>query len=124
MQPTAVLLPENAMDKGSWWATVSGVTESDTTGQLSAAVIAITGVTAWSSVIGLGVQNEAGQRLRALPRERLVIANSLSHNRREDSTHHHQMLNTEIRLIIFFSSKMQKLYTVSKNKTGSCLWLR
>ena len=98
--------------------------EADTTGRLSAAVIAITGVTAWSAVTGLGVRNEAGQRLRALPRECLVIANALSHNTREDSTHHHQMLNTEIRLIIFFSSKMQKLYTVSKNKTGSCLWLR
>ena len=39
---------------------------------------------------------------------------------REDSTHgHHQMLNTEIRLIIFLAAKMEKLYTVSKKKTGS-----
>ena len=39
---------------------------------------------------------------------------------REDSTHgHHQMINTEIRLIIFFAAKMEKLYTVNKNKTGS-----
>ena len=30
----------------------------------------------------------------------------LSHNTREDSTHgHHQMVNTEIRLIIFFAAK-------------------
>ena len=37
-----------------------------------------------------------------------------------DSTHgHHQMVNTKIRLIIFFAEKMEKLYTVSKNKTGS-----
>ena len=43
-----------------------------------------------------------------------------SNNTREDSTHgHHQMVNTEIRLIIFFAGKMEKLYTVSKNKTGS-----
>ena len=37
-----------------------------------------------------------------------------------DSTHgHHQMVNTKIRLIIFFAEKMEKLYTVSKNKTGN-----
>ena len=29
------------------------------------------------------------------------------------------MVNTEITLIIFFELKMEKLYTVSKNKTGS-----
>ena len=37
-----------------------------------------------------------------------------------DSTYgYHQMVNTEIRLIIFFAAKMEKLYTVSKNKTRS-----
>ena len=30
------------------------------------------------------------------------------------------MVNTETRLIIFFAAKMEKLYTVSKNKTGIC----
>ena len=34
------------------------------------------------------------------------------------------MVNTKIRLIIFFATKMENLYTVSKNKTGSWLWLR
>ena len=29
------------------------------------------------------------------------------------------MVNTEIRLIIFFAAKMEKLYTVSKKKTGA-----
>ena len=29
------------------------------------------------------------------------------------------MVNTEIRLIIIFQPKMEKLYTVSKNKTGA-----
>ena len=34
------------------------------------------------------------------------------------------MVNTEIRLIIFFAAKDgEALYTVSKNKTGSWLWL-
>ena len=36
----------------------------------------------------------------------LVIANTLFQNTREDSTHgHQQMINTEIRLIIFFAAK-------------------
>ena len=36
----------------------------------------------------------------------LVIANTSFNNTREDSTHgHHQMVNTEIRLIIFFAAK-------------------
>ena len=58
---------------------------------------------------GLGVQNKAGQRLIEFCQENaLVIANTLSqqHKRREDSIHgHHQMANTELRLIIFFAAK-------------------
>ena len=56
---------------------------------------------------GLGVQNEAGQRLIEFCQENtLVIANTLSNNTREDSTHgHHQMVNTEIRLIMFFAAR-------------------
>ena len=56
---------------------------------------------------GLGIQNEAGQRLIEFCQENaLVIANTSSNNTREDSTHgHHQMVNTEIRLIIFFAAK-------------------
>ena len=72
---------------------------------------------------GLGVQNEAGQRLIELCQENaLVIANTSSNNTREDFTHgHHQIVNTEIRLIIFFAAKDGE---VSKNKTGGGLWLR
>ena len=56
---------------------------------------------------GFGVQNEAGQRLTEFCQENtLVIANTLFQQPREDSTHeHHQMVNTEIRLIIFFAAK-------------------
>ena len=57
---------------------------------------------------GLGVWNEAGKRLIEFCQENaLVIANTpSSKNTREDSTHgHHQMVNTEIRLIIFFVAK-------------------
>ena len=60
-----------------------------------------------TGIFGLGVQNEAGQRLiKSCQENALVIANTLSNNTREDSTHeHHQMVNTEIRLIIFFAPK-------------------
>ena len=42
-----------------------------------------------------------------------------SHNTREDSTHgHHEMVNTKIRLIIFFAAKVgEALYSQQKNKT-------
>ena len=70
---------------------------------------------------GLGVQNEAGQRLIEFCQEKaLVIANTLFQNTREDSIHgHQQMANTKIRLIIFFAAKDERFYTVNKNKTGS-----
>ena len=70
---------------------------------------------------GLGRWNEAGQRLIEFCQENvLVIANTSSNNTREDSTHgHHQMVNIEIRLIKFLQQKMEKLYTVSKNKIRS-----
>ena len=56
---------------------------------------------------GLGVQNEAGQRATEFCQEnQLVIANTLFNSTREDSTYgHHQMVNIEIRLIIFFAAK-------------------
>ena len=56
---------------------------------------------------GLGVKNEAGQRLTEFCQENaLVITTPSSNNTREYSTHgHHQMVNTEIRLIIFFAAK-------------------
>ena len=63
---------------------------------------------------GLGMRNEAGQRLIEFCQENaLVIANTPSNNIREDSTHgHHQMVNTEIRLIIFFAAKVgEALYS-------------
>ena len=75
---------------------------------------------------GLGVQNEAGQRLTDFCQENmLVIANILFYNLRDDFTHgHYQMVNTEIKLITFFVSKMEKLYTVIKNKIWNLLWIR
>ena len=67
---------------------------------------------------GLGIRNEAGQRLIEFCQENaLVIANTpSSNNTREDSTHgHHQMVNTKIRLIIFFAAKDEDaLYSQQK----------
>ena len=56
---------------------------------------------------GLGVQNEAGQRLIEFCQENtLVIANThFQQHKRRLSHGHHQMVHTEIRLIIFFSAK-------------------
>ena len=66
---------------------------------------------------GLGVQNEAGQRLIELCQENaLVIANTLFQQHKKDSTHgHHQMVNTKIRLMIFFAAKDgEALYSQQK----------
>ena len=72
----------------------------------------------WSnSKFGLGVQNEAGQRLIEFCQENtLVTANTLFQYTREDSTRgHHQMVNIEIRLIIFFAVKDgEALYSQQK----------
>ena len=66
---------------------------------------------------GLGVQNEARQRLRESCQENtLVIAHTLSNNTREDYTWTSpdgQPRNYSLQ------PNMEKLYTVSKNKTRS-----
>ena len=66
---------------------------------------------------GLGVQNEAGLRLIEFCQENaLVIANTLFQQHKRSSTHgHHQMVNTKIRLIIFFATKDgEALYSQQK----------
>ena len=59
------------------------------------------------SKFGLGVQNEAGQRLTESCQENsLVIADILFQQHKNDSTHgHHQMVNIKIRLTVFFAAK-------------------
>ena len=66
--------------------------------------------------IGLGVQNEAGQTLVEFYQENALIITKPSSNTREDSTHgHHQMVNAEIRLIIFFATTNgEALYSQQK----------
>ena len=53
---------------------------------------------------------------RVLPRKRTGHSKPSSNNTREDSTHgHHQMVNTKIRLIIFFAAKDgETLYSQQK----------
>ena len=69
---------------------------------------------------GLGVQNEAGKRLIEFCQENTLFIKKkrtpCSNNTSEDSTHgHHQMVNTEIRLIIFFAAKDgEALYSQQK----------
>ena len=74
---------------------------------------------------GLGVQNEAGQRLTEFCQENtLVIENTLFQQHKRLYTQHHQMVNTEIRLIIFLAAKDGEALYVSKNKTWRLLWFR
>ena len=66
---------------------------------------------------GLGVQNGKGQRLTSFAKRTYWSQQTpSSNNTRDDSTHgHHQMVNTEIRLIIFFAAKDGKaLYNEQK----------
>ena len=66
---------------------------------------------------GLGIQNEAGQRLIEFCQENtLIIETPTSNNTTEDSTHgHHQMVNSKIRLITFFAAKYgEALYSQQK----------
>ena len=65
---------------------------------------------------GLGIQNEPGQRLIEFCQENALVITPSSNNTREGSIHgHHQMVNTEIRLIIFFEAKDgEALYSKQK----------
>ena len=75
---------------------------------------------------GLGVQNEAGQRLRVLPIE------CTGHSKHplpttQETTLHMDITRWSIAMSDWLYSlqpKMEKLYTVNKNKIGSWLWLR
>ena len=70
---------------------------------------------------GIGVQNEAGQKLTKYCQENaLVIANTLFQQHKRRTHGHHQMVNTEIRLIIFFAAKDgEALYSQWKQDRGA-----
>ena len=73
---------------------------------------------------GLGIRNEAGQRLTEFCQK-----NSICHSKHplptaQEKTHgHHQMANTEIRLIIFFAAKDGEAL-FSQKKQDWNLWFR
>ena len=63
---------------------------------------------------GLGVQNEAGQRLIEFCEE-----DPLPTTQEKAAHGHHQMVNNEIRLIIFFAAKDGEALCSQQNKTWS-----
>ena len=76
---------------------------------------------------GLGVQNEAGQRLIEFCQENaLVIANTLfqQDKRRLDTWTSPDSSTSKTDCLYSLQPKMEKLYTVNKGKTRSWLWLR
>ena len=76
---------------------------------------------------GLGVQNEAGQSVN-----RVLLRECTGHSKlclptTQEKTLHMDITRWSISKSDWLSSlqpKMEKLYTVNKNKTGSWLWLR
>ena len=76
---------------------------------------------------GLWVWNEAGQRpIEFCQENALVIANTLFQQHREETLHMDIIRWSTLKSDWLYSlqPKMEKLYTVSKNKTGSWLLLR
>ena len=70
---------------------------------------------------GLGAQNESEQRLTEFCQVKaLVIANTLFNYTRDNFTHrHHQMVNTEIKLITFSVAKDgEAMYSQQKHDLG------
>ena len=75
---------------------------------------------------GLGVWNEAGQRLiEFCQKNALVIANTLFQQHKEKTLHMDitRWSTPKSDWLYSLQPKMEKLYTVSKNKTRSWLWL-
>ena len=66
--------------------------------------------------MAFGVQNETGERLTVLPRECTGHSKHALPTKQEKTTYgHHQMVNTEIRLIIYFAAKDgEALYSQQK----------
>ena len=67
----------------------------------------------------------AGPRLTVLPTERTVHSKHPFPTARDDSTHgHHQMVNNEVRLIIFFAAKDgEALYRQQKQDKGTVAFM-
>ena len=89
-RPFRTNTPNRCPSHGDWNATVGSQETPGVTGKF-----------------GLGVQNEAGKWLTDFCQENALVMKTPSfNNTREDSTHgHHHMINTKIRLIVFFAAK-------------------
>ena len=128
------------VNSGSWWWTGrlgvlwfmesqrvrhDWVTEMNWTENAKVGSQEIPGVT---SKFGFGVQNEAGQRLTEFCQENtLVITNTLlqQHKGRFYKwTSPDRWPTSKSYWLSSLQPKIEKLYTVSKNKTRSWLWLR
>ena len=61
-------------------------------------------------------ENEAGQKITEFCQENVLISKNSSNNTKDDSTHeYNQIVNTKIRLIIFFIAKDgEALYSQQK----------
>ena len=75
---------------------------------------------------GLGIWNEAGQRRIEFCQENaLVIANTLFQQHKRRLSHgHHQMVNTEIRLIVFFAIKDGEALYSQQKQDWELIWLK
>ena len=75
---------------------------------------------------GLGIRNKAGQRLRVLPRKCTGHSKHPLPTTQEKTLHMDSTRWSTPKSVWLYSlqPKMEKLYTVSKNKTRSWLWLR
>ena len=76
---------------------------------------------------GLRVQNEAGQGLTEFCRKNTLVKEKtlFQQHKKWPYTWTSQMVNTKIRLSVFCADKDgEPIYTASKNKTWSWLWLR
>ena len=74
---------------------------------------------------GLGIRNEAGQRLIEFCQENALIITNTLFQQQEKTLHMDITRWSTLKSDWLYSlqPKMEKLYTVSKKKTGSWLWL-
>ena len=115
------VFPEGLVCVPAWWPHLLGSYYKYYSKVESQEIPGVTGK------LGLGIWNEAGQRLiRVLPRK------CTGHSKHPLPTTQEKTLHVNITKcwipksdwLYSLQPKKEKLYTVSKNKTGSWLWLR